>query len=315
MNEAIATAKRKVSAAEAADIDAQECENAREAIALLAQFAKRGQELDARLQDFVAEYVELTSDFRKLGAIGISRRRASHSFRRTCARQLRRSCNLQIFDKLSSPRMSARISSASSKAGRRTCAASDGAVESKQIREGGVAERNIEMNIEKIHDLLWPGSKPVEKAIGSGNSTISEISSVDRAANPAMPRRHHEARRDVVPTPKTRRQRRLRWAAAKKKGKKVKAKLAKHAASAVEAGATDGRKCISSTAIKKRAEKIRREGESPEQALRGHHRDDEKARTLFQGNEARAGQRDERSATGGRQAGESMISDRRCVSA
>ena len=72
LEHAIATAKRKVTAAEAAVIDAQECENAREAIDLLEQFAKRGQELDARLQDFVAEYVALTSDFRKLVQLGFA---------------------------------------------------------------------------------------------------------------------------------------------------------------------------------------------------------------------------------------------------
>jgi hypothetical protein len=69
---AVATAKKHVTHANAAETDAAERVNATKALGLLDDFAKRGAELDARLQGFIDEYGDLCSDFRKLEALGFA---------------------------------------------------------------------------------------------------------------------------------------------------------------------------------------------------------------------------------------------------
>ena len=56
---AIVTAKRRVAAAEAAEVDEAERRKAREALALLDDFSQRGKLLDESLDKFVRQYDEL----------------------------------------------------------------------------------------------------------------------------------------------------------------------------------------------------------------------------------------------------------------
>lgn len=67
---AVVEARRRVAEALAAETDAAQIAKANGALALLADFEKRGAKLDAALAAFLAEYAALTSDFHKLDAIG-----------------------------------------------------------------------------------------------------------------------------------------------------------------------------------------------------------------------------------------------------
>jgi hypothetical protein len=67
---AIVTAKRRVAAAEAAEVDEAERRKAREALALLDDFSQRGKLLDESLHKFVRQYDELACDFRALQLLG-----------------------------------------------------------------------------------------------------------------------------------------------------------------------------------------------------------------------------------------------------
>ncbi|SFK83497.1 hypothetical protein [Methylocapsa palsarum] len=67
---AVSEAKRRVDLATAADADAADCEKARQALALLNDFAKRGDELQRALERFVAKYNDLAGDFRQLEKLG-----------------------------------------------------------------------------------------------------------------------------------------------------------------------------------------------------------------------------------------------------
>jgi len=70
LESAIDEAKRRLAHAEALAADEAEKEKARTALALLDDFAKRGEQLDAALNKFVSEYDALTHDFRRLEALG-----------------------------------------------------------------------------------------------------------------------------------------------------------------------------------------------------------------------------------------------------
>jgi hypothetical protein len=68
--EAIVTAKRHVTAAEAAEVDEAERARARDALALLDDFSQRGKLLDDAMDKFVRQYDELARDFRALQLLG-----------------------------------------------------------------------------------------------------------------------------------------------------------------------------------------------------------------------------------------------------
>jgi hypothetical protein len=63
-------ARRRVAEALAAETDDVARDKAERALALLADFTKRGAELDRALAAFLNEYATLTSDFHKLAALG-----------------------------------------------------------------------------------------------------------------------------------------------------------------------------------------------------------------------------------------------------
>jgi hypothetical protein len=67
---AIVTAKRHVAAAEAAEVDEAERRKARDALALLDDFSRRGKLLDESLDKFMKQYDALTRDFRALQLLG-----------------------------------------------------------------------------------------------------------------------------------------------------------------------------------------------------------------------------------------------------
>ena len=67
---AVAEAGRRVAVAAAIETDDAQREHAQQALDMLDAFAQRGAALDAKLAEFVAEYVALNSDFRKLEALG-----------------------------------------------------------------------------------------------------------------------------------------------------------------------------------------------------------------------------------------------------
>ncbi len=67
---AIAEAKRRVDSAAADELDARERDDARNALGLLDDFARRGDELQHALDKFISKYEELSRDFRQLDALG-----------------------------------------------------------------------------------------------------------------------------------------------------------------------------------------------------------------------------------------------------
>jgi hypothetical protein len=67
---AIVDARRRVAEAEAVEADDVARDKAGRALALLADFTKRGQELDEALGSFLEKYAALTADFHKLDALG-----------------------------------------------------------------------------------------------------------------------------------------------------------------------------------------------------------------------------------------------------
>jgi chromosome segregation ATPase len=70
LESAIGEAKKRVEAAEADEVDEAELARARDALALLDSFAKRGDDLQQSLDKFIANYAELSKDFRQLEAQG-----------------------------------------------------------------------------------------------------------------------------------------------------------------------------------------------------------------------------------------------------
>jgi hypothetical protein len=69
---AVSTARCKLADARADDDDEVAKEQARHALGLLDDFAKRGDELHVTLDKFIAKYVELTHDFRELEKLGFA---------------------------------------------------------------------------------------------------------------------------------------------------------------------------------------------------------------------------------------------------
>ena len=67
---AIVEAKRRVDSATADELDARERDDARNALGLLDDFARRGDELQHALDKFISKYEELSRDFRQLNALG-----------------------------------------------------------------------------------------------------------------------------------------------------------------------------------------------------------------------------------------------------
>ncbi|SFK28813.1 hypothetical protein [Methylocapsa palsarum] len=67
---AVSEAKRRVDLATTAEAAESEREKARQALALLDDFAKRGDQLQQALDKFIAKYSELTNDFRRLELLG-----------------------------------------------------------------------------------------------------------------------------------------------------------------------------------------------------------------------------------------------------
>jgi hypothetical protein len=67
---AIVEARRRLAAAVAANADAQEQENARQALALLETFATRGAALDLAFEVVLAEYAQLSREFKELDRLG-----------------------------------------------------------------------------------------------------------------------------------------------------------------------------------------------------------------------------------------------------
>ena len=72
LESAIDEAKRRLAHAEALAVDEAEKEKTRTALALLDDFAKRGEALDRALEKFVREYDELSRDFRQLEKLGFA---------------------------------------------------------------------------------------------------------------------------------------------------------------------------------------------------------------------------------------------------
>lgn len=69
---AILVAEGKVKEAERAAADDDEKSRAKQAVDLIDQFEKRGEALDAKLKEFVAEYEALTADFKQLERLGFA---------------------------------------------------------------------------------------------------------------------------------------------------------------------------------------------------------------------------------------------------
>jgi hypothetical protein len=67
---AVLEAQKRVDAAASAELDARERDNARKALGLLGDFARRGDELQHALEKFISKYEELSRDFRQLDALG-----------------------------------------------------------------------------------------------------------------------------------------------------------------------------------------------------------------------------------------------------
>jgi hypothetical protein len=70
LNAALKVASKREAEAKAAQSDAQERDNAEEALDLLESFAKRGAALDAAFNAAIAEYTELSEEFRQLERLG-----------------------------------------------------------------------------------------------------------------------------------------------------------------------------------------------------------------------------------------------------
>ena len=70
LNAALKVASKREAEAKAAQSDAQERDNAAKALALLESFAKRGTALDAAFNAAIAEYTELSEEFRQLERLG-----------------------------------------------------------------------------------------------------------------------------------------------------------------------------------------------------------------------------------------------------
>ncbi len=147
--------------------------------------------------------------------------------------------------------------------------------------------------IERVHDLLWPGSSLVEKSRRLSKFSISEISAVDKPAQEGAVA--VILKRDGVPRVETatpQKDERVRELEARE-GKKKKVKRVKVGAVAKivnETGETGCDPAIFFEALMKRAAKKRQEGETIEQAFTKQIVDDARGKRLYAALKTSSGQ-------------------------
>jgi hypothetical protein len=123
------------------------------------------------------------------------------------------------------------------------------------------------MDIETLHDRMWPGSTPIEKARRLARFSKVQDPNPDKYSDPQDPEM------GTRPAPRVR-------AAKPKKDKKVKTvDIAKAVIATGESGVDPA---LFAEAITKRAAKIRKVGESEAQAYTRAITEDEKGREMFQ---------------------------------